>query len=126
MRLHVLAMAVACLAAAAPAEADPTAQLVETYKRSMLSWNIDYDTLTPNRAGAACIPWAELDDPFLREGIFEALGYAWQIAGETVAVRAAMEGCDRMRRGRRLGDSCTCQLVLYNDEVRLTVPEPSQ
>lgn len=111
---------------AAPAAAEPpvtdeatVAGIVETYKRSMLHWKIDYDGLTPNRAGAACVPWDALDGPFLAEGIFEALGYGWQIATEEVAARAALEGCERMRRGRRLGATCTCELVLYNDEVRL-------
>ena len=57
---RLLAFLVVSLLAAAlvsPAQADPTAQLIEVYKRSMLSWSIDYDTLRPNRAGAACIPW---------------------------------------------------------------------
>lgn len=116
----------ALLALAAPAAAEPPAPdaetvagLVETYKRSMLHWRIDYDGLTPNRAGAACVPWESLDDAFLTEGIFEALGYGWQIATEEVAARAALEGCERMRRGRRLEKTCTCELLLYNDEVRL-------
>ncbi len=109
-----------------PAQADPTAQLIEVFKRSMLSWSIDYDTLRPNRAGAACIPWESLDDAFLEEGIFEALGYAWQVAGEPVAARAAMEGCERMRRGRHLVEICTCELLLYNDEVRLKLPETAE
>ncbi|MCE2474552.1 MAG: hypothetical protein OXC11_06960 [Rhodospirillales bacterium] len=118
-------LVVTLLAAAlvSPAQADPTAQLIEVYKRSMLSWSIDYDTLRPNRAGAACIPWESLDDAFLEEGIFEALGYAWQVAGEPVAARAAMEGCERMRRGHQLVKICTCELLLYNDEVRLILPE---
>lgn len=113
------------LALAAPAAAEPPALDAETaagiaaaYKRSMLHWRIDYDGLAPNRAGAACIPWGTLD-AFLAEGIFEALGYGWQIATEEVAARAALEGCERMRRGKRLGDACTCELVLYNDELRL-------
>lgn len=105
---------------------DVTAQLIETYKRSMLSWNIDYDALEPNRAGAACIPWKSLDETYLKEGIFEALGYAWQVAGEPYASRAAMEGCERMRQGLKLGDSCTCQLLLFNDELRLVLPETGE
>ena len=121
-----LAAALVAAALAGPAQADPTAQLIEVYKRSMLSWSIDYDTLRPNRAGAACIPWATLDDAFLEAGIFEALGYAWQVTGEPVAARAAMEGCERMRRGRQLVETCTCELLLYNDEVRLTVPEAAE
>ncbi len=109
-----------------PARADTAEQLVEVYKRSMLSWSVDYDTLRPNRAGAACIPWGALTDTFLDEGLFKALGYAWQVAGEPVAVRAALEGCERMRRGERLERTCTCELLLYNDEVRVVVPEEAE
>ncbi len=118
-----LVVALLATALVSPAQADPTAQLIEVFKRSMLSWSIDYDTLRPNRAGAACIPWESLDDAFLEEGIFEALGYAWQVAGEPVAARAAMEGCERMRGGLQLIEICTCELLLYNDEVRLDLPE---
>lgn len=122
----ILVVSLLALGLVSPAQADPTPQLIEVFKRSMLSWSIDYDTLRPNRAGAACIPWGSLDEAFLDEGIFEALGYAWQVAGEPVAARAAMEGCERMRRGNQLGKTCTCELLLYNDDVRLVLPEAAE
>ncbi len=121
-------LAFGAFGAAAPSvganDADTALRLVETYKRSMLQWRIDYDTLTPNRAGAACIPWDKLDDSFLDGGIFDALGYTWQIAGEPVAIRGALEGCERMRQGLGIEDTCECEVVLFNDEVRLPVDEP--
>ncbi len=122
----ILVVSLLALGLVSPAQADPTPQLIEVFKRSMLSWSIDYDTLRPNRAGAACIPWDSLDEAFLDEGIFEALGYAWQVAGEPVAARAAMEGCERMRLGNQLGKTCTCELLLYNDDVRLVLPEAAE
>ncbi len=118
--------AILTFAAFGPARADTAGQLIGVYKRSMLSWSIDYDTLRPNRAGAACIPWDTLSDTFLDEGIFDALGYAWQVAGEPVAVQAAMEGCERMRRAQQLEETCTCELLLYNDEIRLEGHEETE
>ena len=96
--------------------------IILVFKKSMKHWNIEYDTLTENRSGAACIPWLEFSDNFISEEIFEALGYGFNLYDENIAVKAAMEGCNRMRTYYKLQNRCYCEMILFNDESRIQVP----
>ena len=100
------------------AEESPTKNdIVDIFKRSMQHWNIDYDKLDENKSGAACIPWQTIDKSFIKEGIFTALGYGFNLYDIKIAKKAALEGCERMRRANKIENTCKCEMVLYNDDI---------
>ena len=100
--------------------------IVNTFKRSLQHWDIDYDTLKPGKAGAACIPWNDLNSNFLNKEIFIALGYSWQIETEKVSMKAALEGCERMRKYNKISKICQCEPILFNEEIRINLPKDFQ
>ena len=100
--------------------------IINTFKRSLKHWDIDYETLKTGKAGAACIPWNNLNHNFLTEEIFIALGYSWQIETEKVSMKAAMEGCERMRKYNKITEICQCEPILFNEEIRLKLPKNFQ
>ena len=100
--------------------------IVNTFKRSLKHWDINYESLKSGKAGAACIPWDTLDSKFLNEGIFIALGYSWQIETERVSMKAALEGCERMRKYHKVNKDCFCEPILFNEELRLNLPKDFQ
>ncbi|MFP6779699.1 MAG: hypothetical protein VB916_05360 [Alphaproteobacteria bacterium] len=91
--------------------------IVSIFKRSMSHWKINYDTLDENKSGAACIPWATIDKTFIQEGIFTALGYGFNLYDIKIAKKAALEGCERMRRANKIESTCKCEMVLYNNDI---------
>lgn len=91
--------------------------IVSIFKRSMSHWKINYDTLDENKSGAACIPWNTIDKTFIKEGIFIALGYGFNLYDIKIAKKAALEGCERMRRANKIENTCKCEMVLYNDDI---------
>ena len=34
-----------------------------------------------------------------------------------IATKAALEGCERMRRANKIENTCKCEMVLYNDDI---------
>jgi len=102
------------------AEESPTKNdIVDIFKRSMQHWNIDYDKLDENKSGAACIPWQTIDKSFIKEGIFTALGYGFNLYDIKIAKKASLEGCERMRRANKIESTCKCEMVLYNNDILL-------
>ena len=97
--------------------------IIFVFKQSMKHWNLDYDSLAENKSGAACIPWQEINKNLTSEYIFEALGYGFNLFDEIIGEKAAMEGCNSMRVYHKLQDYCNCEMVLFNDESRVKVPE---
>ena len=97
--------------------------IILVFKQSMKHCDLDYDSLPENKSGAACIPWQEININLTSEYIFEALGYGFNLFDETIGEKAAMEGCNRMRTYHKLHDYCSCEMVLFNDESRVKVPE---
>ena len=97
--------------------------IILVFKQSMKHWDLDYDSLPENKSGAACISWQEINKNLTPEYIFEALGYGFNLYNETIGEKAAMEGCNRMRTYHKLHDYCSCEMVLFNDESRVKVPE---
>ena len=91
--------------------------IVSIFKRSMNHWKINYDTLDENKSGAACIPWNTIDKAFIKEGIFIALGYGFNLYDIKIAKKAALEGCERMRRANKIENTCKCEMVLYNNDI---------
>ena len=91
--------------------------IVSIFKRSMNHWKINYDTLDENKSGAACIPWNTIDKTFIKEGIFIALGYGFNLYDIKIAKKAALEGCERMRRANKIENTCKCEMILYNNDI---------
>ena len=91
--------------------------IVSIFKRSMNHWKINYETLDENKSGAACIPWNTIDKTFINEGIFIALGYGFNLYDIKIATKAALEGCERMRRANKIENTCKCEMVLYNNDI---------
>jgi len=93
--------------------------IVDIFKRSMNHWKINYDNLDENKSGAACIPWQQIDKTFVKEGIFTALGYGFNLYDIKIAKKAALEGCERMRKANNIMNTCKCEMVLYNNDILL-------
>ena len=91
--------------------------IVKMFKNSMMHWNINYDNLERNKSGAACIPWESLNKKFLSTEIFIALGYGFNLYDLNIAKKAALEGCERMRKANKIEKFCKCEMILYNDEI---------
>ena len=82
-----------------------------------IAQDITDDTLDENKSGAACIPWETIDKAFIKEGIFTALGYGFNLYDIKIAKKAALEGCERMRRANKIESKCKCEMVLYNNDI---------
>jgi len=95
--------------------------IVEIFKKSMKHWKINYDTLDKNKSGAACIPWEDLNKEFVNKEIFIALGYGFSLFDINIGKKAALEGCERMRRANKIEDTCDCEMILYNDEILIEI-----
>ena len=90
-------------------------KLEEVYIRTMNYWNIDFNSLPEIRAGAACISWSNINEDFLNNGKFKALGYSKNRTTETGAKDSALQSCEQLRLEHRLEDTCECEIVLVND-----------
>jgi hypothetical protein len=97
--------------------------IVSIFKRSMQHWKINYDTLDTNKSGAACIPWQDLDKKFINEGVFLALGYGFNLYDINIAKKASLEGCENMRKGNKIENTCECEMILYNDDILIEIKE---
>ena len=95
--------------------------IISTFKRSMMHWNVDYDMLERNKSGAACIPWNIIDKKYLNEEIFIALGYGFNLYDIEIATKAALDGCERMRMANKIRKTCKCEMIIYNEEVLIKI-----
>ena len=123
-RLAALGAAIlTCLAASAwpQDESGVEARLGEMFHRSMAHWRYDYAALPSGKAGVACIPWDSVDETYLDEAIFEALGFSYSTASDETAIRIATQGCEQMRAAKQLTD-CACETILLDDAVVVTSP----
>jgi hypothetical protein len=98
-------------------------EIISIFKRSMKHWKINYDTLDENKSGAACIPWKDLDKSFIKDGIFTALGYGFNLYDIKIAKKAALGGCERMRRASKIENTCKCEMVLYNNDILVEIKD---
>ena len=118
------AVLLTCLAAAPAWAQDETgveARLGAMFHRSMAHWRYDYTAMPTGKAGVACIPWETIDETYLDEAIFDALGFSYSTATGEVAIRIATQGCEQMRAAKKLTD-CACETILLDDAVVLTSP----
>ena len=96
--------------------------IVDTYIRSMNKWDIPFEDLLENRSGSACINWKELTEEFLDTGMFDALGYSQNIPNKKASQIAAVSGCKKMKEYYKLGDSCSCEVIITNDITEVVLP----
>ena len=96
--------------------------IVNTYIRSMNKWDIPFEDLLENRSGSACINWQNLSESFLKTGMFDALGYSQNIPNKKASQIAAVSGCKKMKEYYELGDTCTCQVIITNDNTEIILP----
>lgn len=108
--------------AAVTSEPNFQQRLGAVFYRTMEHWRYRYEKIPPHKAGVACIPWARVDDGFLNNGIFEALGFSYSMASDEGAIPVATQGCEQMKAHYKLSD-CDCELVLVGDTVVVETPQ---
>ena len=96
--------------------------VLKTYLRSMNKWKIPFNDLLENKAGAACVQWEKASEKFLENGIFDALGYSRDIANKSAARIAAISGCEKMKEYYKLGETCSCEVIIVNDKNETLIP----
>jgi len=96
--------------------------IVETYIRSMNKWDIPFNDLLENRSGSACINWKSLTEDFLKEGMFDALGYSQNIPNKKASQIAAISGCKKMKDYYKLENTCSCEVIITNDRTEVVLP----
>lgn len=94
----------------------------DVFHRTMKHWKYSYTALDTTKAGVACMRWQHIEQKFLDDGIFEAIGFSYSVAKEEAAIRIATQGCEEMARHYEVTD-CTCEIVLVDDEVRVAPPQ---
>ena len=102
-------------------EADIAGQLAGVFLRSMEHHGYDYGAMDPKRGAVACIDWDAIDQAFLDEGVFEALGFSFSVGRDEMALQIAGQGCESMARHYKL-ESCTCMPVMIDDTPVIEVP----
>ena len=93
--------------------------ILKIYKRSLMKWNINYDFLDLNKAGSACIPIEKFNKNFIEKGLFEALGYSWNIESKSFAIKVALEGCNSMKKSKKLANKCDCRHIIFNNTLEI-------
>ena len=94
----------------------------DVFHRTMKRWKYSYTALDTTKAGVACMRWQHIDQKFLDDGLFEAIGFSYSMAKEEAAIRIATQGCGEMAKHYEVTD-CTCEVVLVDDEVRVDPPQ---
>ena len=97
-------------------------QLGDVFRRTMEHWRYSYNSLDGRKAGSACIRWKQIDQAFLDDEIFKAIGFSYSMAKEEGAIRVATQGCEEMARYYELTE-CTCEVVLIDDEIQIEIPD---
>lgn len=74
----------------------------------LLEWNIDYNTLEGNKAGAVCFSLANKK--------LEALGFSYQLADLNYAEKVALAGCNQMKEKNKILSDCKCEIIFINNK----------
>ncbi len=96
--------------------------ILDTYLRSMGKWDIPFLDLLENKSGAACIQWSKMSENFLKEGMFDALGYSQNIPNKKASQIAAIAGCKKMKDYYKLGNTCKCEVIITNNQNQVILP----
>jgi hypothetical protein len=102
-------------------ESDIAGQLAGVFLRSMEHHGYDYGAMDPKRGAVACIDWDAIDQAFLDDGIFEALGFSFSVGRDEMALQIATQGCQNMARHYKL-ETCACLPVMIDDTSLIEVP----
>ena len=102
-------------------ESDIARQLAQVFLRSMEHHGYDYGAMDPKRGAVACIDWDAIDQAFLDEGVFEALGFSFSVGRDEMALQIAGQGCESMARHYKL-ESCACMPVMIDETPVIEVP----
>ncbi len=77
------------------------------FLNQLLLWDIDYIKMDTFKAGAACIP--------MTKGRFLALGLSYQLADIDYAKKIALEGCNQMKKKKKILSECQCEVIFINN-----------
>lgn len=102
-------------------EPDIAGQLAGVFLRSMEHHGYDYAALDPKRGAVACVDWDAIDQAFLDDGIFEALGFSFSVGRDEMALQIATQGCQNMARHYKL-EACACLPVMLDETPLIEVP----
>lgn len=102
-------------------EPDIAGQLAGVFLRSMEHHGYDYGALDPKRGAVACVDWDAIDQAFLDDGIFEALGFSFSVGRDEMALQIATQGCQNMARHYKL-EACACLPVMLDETPLIEVP----
>ena len=75
----------------------------------LLEWNIDFQNLENNKAGAACLPISS------KTNYYNALGISYSLAEIEYAKRVAMNNCQDMKRKKKILSECKCEIIFINN-----------
>ena len=123
----ILVMLLAITLPTTDANSDANGDAVEmkigdVFQRTMKHWKYSYTALDTTKAGVACMRWQQIDQKFLDDGIFEAIGFSYSMAKEEAAIRIATQGCEEMAKHYEVTD-CACEVILVDDEIRVALPK---
>ena len=79
------------------------------FYNTLLKWNINYDSLEENKAGAACI-----NKNLSNISEFEALGFSFQLYDIKYAKSVALTGCKQMKK-KKILKNCKCEIIIVNN-----------
>ncbi len=102
-------------------ESDIARHLAGVFLRSMEHHGYDYGALDPKRGAVACVDWDAIDQAFLDDGIFEALGFSFSVGRDEMALQIASQGCENMARHHKL-KTCACMPVMIDETPLIEVP----
>lgn len=74
----------------------------------LLKWNIYYEKLETNKAGAACFS--------LSKKKLESLGFSYQLADISYAKKVALAGCNQMKEKNKILSDCKCEIIFINNK----------
>ena len=102
-------------------ESDIARQLAGVFLRSMEHHGYDYGAMDPKRGAVACVDWDAIDQDFLDDGIFEALGFSFSVGRDEMALQIATQGCENMARHHKL-KTCACMPIMIDEIPLIEVP----
>ena len=82
--------------------------LESKFIQELLEWNINYNELEPNKAGAACLS--------LPNRKLESLGFSYQLEDSNYAKKIALAGCNEMKKKNKILSDCKCEIIFINNK----------
>ena len=83
---------------------------LKLFKSYLNDWNINYDILEENKAGAICIASNK------KRSVFKALGFSYNMFNKANAEHVALSGCREMKK-KQILSSCSCEIIIVNNRI---------